>query len=96
MIEESVFDVVERVLSERPECRDNYNLLIIEVWRTMGLEIEVDWKNLSNATSSESITRACRKIQEGKHFPSEAVMKKRREREFQIRNQMTRDSWKYL
>ena len=95
MIEESVFEVVERMLSEHPECRDNYNLLIVQVWRAMGLEVEVDWKGLGNATSSESITRACRKIQEGKHFPSEAVMKKRKEREWQIRNQMVSDR-KYM
>jgi len=94
MIEETVFEVVEKVLEEHPACRDNYNLLIVQVWRAMGLEVEVDWKDLSNATSSESITRACRKIQEGKHFPSEAVYRKRKEREFQIHNQFSNK--KYL
>ena len=94
MIEESVFEVVEKTLENHPATRDNYNLLIVQVWRAMGLEVEVDWKGLASATSSESITRACRKIQEGKHFPSEAVYRKRMEREFQIRNQFS--DTKYL
>jgi len=89
MIEEGVFEVVERVLDKHPATRDNYNLLIVSVWREMGLEVEVAWVDLAKATSSESITRACRKIQEGKHFPSEAIMKRRKEREWQIRNQMS-------
>jgi len=59
----TVKEYVEYVLKETPETRDNYNLLVIETLRTMGLNIKVNETIIKTMPSIETITRVCREIQ---------------------------------
>lgn len=74
-----VKDAVEEVMTQDPKTRDHDSWLILQVLRKMGYKVYIDYSDLKNMPSFESITRARRYIQntEGKLVPSEKVDKRR-------------------
>lgn len=81
-------DYVEEVLKENPKTRDNYNLLVIQTLRKLGLTIEVNESILETMPSIETITRVCREIQnqEQRLTPSESVKERRERKEKEFSN----------
>lgn len=77
-----VKDKVARVLSQKPETRDNDKLLMLYVWQIEGLNLsESQLKVWKNASSPESIRRMRQKFQEeGEFKASEDVEQKRYEK----------------
>jgi len=61
-----IYDLVKDILEEKPDCRDSDKRLIWTVWNRKGLTSNgfITWEQFAKATSSESITRARRKVQE--------------------------------
>lgn len=76
-----VKDKVERVLSQKPETRDNDKLLMLYVWQIEGLNLsDSQLKKWKEVSSPESIRRMRQKMQEeGKYRASEEVEQKRYE-----------------
>lgn len=63
----NTYDIVKDILIEFKDCRDSDKRLLWEFWKRSGLttpEGTISYSNYLNATSSESITRARRKVQE--------------------------------
>ena len=56
-------DVVHEVMTQDPKTRNSDKWLIIQVLRKLGFKIYVDYKDLKNMPSFESITRVRRDIQ---------------------------------
>lgn len=83
-----VKDKVARVLSQKPETRDNDKLLMLYVWQIEGLHLsDSQLEKFKNASSPESIRRMRQKMQEeGQYRASEAVEQKRYELYEQTRN----------
>ena len=73
-------DLVEKILELSPDCRDDDMLLLVEVWKSQGVLIDLDRVELDVMFSAESITRARRKLQndEGKFPPTVYAVAKRR------------------
>ena len=76
-------DYVEEVLKEDYEARNNYNYLVIQTLKKMGLKIEVDWEVLMTLPSIETITRECRQIQnaESRLMPNQNTRQRRDRKE---------------
>ena len=56
--------LVEEVLSSAPQTRASDALLVLEVWRRLGLELTPDQVQMAlSLPSSETITRCSRKFQ---------------------------------
>jgi hypothetical protein len=74
-----VKDKVERVLSLKPETRDNDKLLMLYVWQIEGLNLsENQLKKWKEVSSPESIRRMRQKMQEdGMYRASEKVEEQR-------------------
>lgn len=83
-----VKDKVERVLSQKPETRDNDKLLMLYVWQIEGLNLsDSQLKKWKEVSSPESIRRMRQKFQEeGEYKASEEVEQKRYELYEQTRN----------
>lgn len=83
-----VKDKVERILSQKPETRDNDKLLMLYVWQIEGLNLsDSQLKKWKEVSSPESIRRMRQKMQEeGKYRASEEVEQKRYELYEQTRN----------
>lgn len=82
------YDLVKEILVEFPDCRNSDKRLLWEFWTRSGLTTSaglIHYSNFMRATSSESITRARRKVQE--HFPelgsNKAVQKEKDKKEDQ-------------
>ena len=60
---ESIKQIVEEVLVEDPEARDNDIWLIIQVLRKLKFKIYIDYSQLNKIPSFETITRCRRLIQ---------------------------------
>ena len=73
-------DLVESVLSRDESCRDDDKLLLFEVWKAQGVDVDLDNVEIETMFNAESITRARRKIQnnEGKFPPTSYAVAKRR------------------
>jgi hypothetical protein len=56
--------IVEEVLRTNDKARNSDKWLIIEVLKKMGFKIFIDYKQLSDMPSFETITRCRRKLQE--------------------------------
>ena len=71
--------LVERVLSQKPEARDDDKALMLEVWEMQGLCFsETQKKAFRRASSPESIRRTRQKFQqEGEYKASEKVEEQR-------------------
>jgi hypothetical protein len=78
-----VKDYVEKVLNEDDKTRNNYNWLVIQTLRKMGLNIEVDEEILLTMPSIETITRECREIQnaENRLMPNQRTRERRDRKE---------------
>jgi hypothetical protein len=62
-----VYDQVKEILVDRSECRDSDKKLLWTYWKRTGLITDqgtISYDSYLNATSSETITRSRRKIQE--------------------------------
>lgn len=69
-----LFDRVYRIMQQYPTTRDSDRLLLIEVWRTQGLELTAEQQQkFMGVASAESVTRARRKIQETEFKPTKHV-----------------------
>lgn len=81
-------EIVEKVLSERPETRDNDRLLILQVWEEQGLVLTPEQKHIfKNIASSETIRRTRQLLQEGGEYEaSENVSKSRQALEVETRS----------
>lgn len=75
-------DLVEKILAEKPETRDNDRLLMLYVWKNQGLHLnDMQIAAFKQAASPESIRRTRQKLQEqGKYRASEQVEQERYER----------------
>ena len=73
-------DLVEIVLSRDESCRDDDKLLLLEVWKAQGVDVDLDNVEIETMFNAESITRARRKIQnnECKFPPTSYAVAKRR------------------
>jgi hypothetical protein len=71
--------LVERVLSQKPEARDDDKLLMLEIWEMQGLCFsETQKKAFRRASSPESIRRTRQKLQEeGQYKASKEVEEQR-------------------
>lgn len=85
---ETIKEVVREVLEENPKCRNSDKFLILQTLRKMGFKIYIDYNDLDNIPSFETITRCRRFIQnkEGKYIPNKQVdkMRNRRQQENKI------------
>lgn len=82
-----IYDLVKQILEENPDTRNSDKKLIWKVWEVLdltGLDVII-YDNFMKAPSSESITRARRKIQE-LHPSLQATESVRRQRQ-QIEDQ---------
>jgi hypothetical protein len=71
--------LVERVLQQKPEARDDDKTLMLEVWQMQGLYLsESQLKAFRKASSPESIRRTRQKFQQdGEYTASEKVEEQR-------------------
>ena len=81
-------ETVEKVLSERPETRDNDRLLIMKVWEEQGLVLTPEQKHIfKNIASPETIRRTRQLLQEGGEYEaSEKVSSARQGLEAETRS----------
>ena len=56
--------VVKSLLETENKCRESDKWLIIETLRSLGFKIYIDYKEIPNMPSFETITRCARKIKE--------------------------------
>jgi len=68
----TIKQVVKNTMSNDVRCRNSDKWLILETLRAMGFNIYIDYKQLKNMPSFESITRARRHVQnsEGLFLPT--------------------------
>ena len=60
---EKIKRVVEELLKEDPRCRNDDKWLIIQTLKKLGFSFYIDYRDLEDIPSFESITRCKRKIQ---------------------------------
>ncbi|MFW5902401.1 MAG: hypothetical protein ACOCTT_00765 [archaeon] len=78
----SLRDTVKKVLREDERARNSDKWLVIMVLREMGFDIYVDYHQMDDMPSFESITRCRRKIQEkGKYLANDDVRNEREKNE---------------
>jgi len=80
---QKIKDVVEEILKEDTRARNSDTWLIFQTLRAMGFNIFIDFKQLREMPSFETITRSRRYIQnnEGKYLSDEQMIKLRKEQE---------------
>jgi len=80
-------EIVSGVLSECEKSRNSDTLLILQTLRKMGFKIYIDYKEIGEMPSFESITRVRRKLQneEGLFLATEDVDTLRKENEKRYR-----------
>jgi ABC-type thiamine transport system ATPase subunit len=61
---EQLTETIKVILEEHPEARNSDKFLIIEVLRALGFKIYIDYKEINDMPSFESITRIRRLLQE--------------------------------
>lgn len=85
---ETIKNVVEEVMTLDPKTRNNDKWLILQVMRKLGFKIYVDYADLKEMPSFESITRIRRFIQntEGKLLPDKATDYQRNKMEENYKN----------
>lgn len=90
-------DYVEEILKEDYEARNNYNYLVVQTLKKMGLKIEVDWEVLMTLPSIETITRVCREIQneEGRLMPNQNTRQRRDRKEKQYKENYKKEILNY-
>jgi len=84
----TIKNIVEDMLLEDEEARNNDTWLIIKVLRVLGHEININQNDLKEMPSFETITR-CRRLiqnQEGKFPPREDVDRLRNQREEEFKS----------
>lgn len=82
----SIKQIVENILKEDERARNSDKWLIIETLRGMGFKIFIDYRELENMPSFETITRCRRKINEElKYLPNENIQRFRDHRQEEIK-----------
>lgn len=81
-------DIVRQALKEDPGSRDSDMWLIINVLRRMGFKIYIDYHEIANMPSLETITRVRRQIQntDGEFLPSPEVDEHRNKKEIEYKD----------
>lgn len=89
---DNIRNTVIEVLREDPRARDSDKWLIIQVLRKLGINIYLDYSQLKDMPSFESITRCRRSIQnqEGLYPPSQEIDTQRGKQQQQFRQQYAR------
>lgn len=84
---EKAEDLVEAVLKNVPEARENDMALLAVVWQMQGLKLTPEqFKQMKRCLPAETITRARRKIQqEGKYMPNKHKYEQRKLLEEEVR-----------
>ena len=87
MNNDNIRDVVNDVLREDVRARDSDTWLILQVLRKLGIKIFIDYSQLPDMPSFETITRCRRFIQntEGLYLPSQDVQEYREIKETNYR-----------
>lgn len=87
---ETIMGTVKSIMERDERARNDDKFLIISVLRAMGFKIYIDYKDLPNIPSFESITRARRKLQEihSELAPQEHIEVARSNKEQKIRELM--------
>lgn len=88
-----IYNKVHSVLSNNIATRSNDKLLMLDIWELEGLRLSPEQRQaFMHVTSSETITRTRRKIQEsGKFLANEQTAQARREAEYQVFNEVMSD-----
>lgn len=90
---EELKDMVLRIATKYPQTRDNYPMLVIQVWLEQGIIYTskkggyyIPYKHIKDITSTESITRTYRKLCEShpEIKPSEKVQEYREDNEAEM------------
>lgn len=83
---------VKDILKDDERTRNNDTWLIIRVLRNMGFKIYIDYHEIKEMPSFETITRCRRKIQneDNQFLPKEDIDKQRKRREDDIRSNINR------
>lgn len=97
MTSETIENGVAKVLHDHPEARNSYNWLWYWYCKDIaGIQLYVPFEALNQGLipSVESITRACRKVQndQARYKPSFEVQQSRAEKETQVREWATKKS----
>lgn len=85
--------VVEEVLRDLPETREDYKTLVRKVYERYGLFLtEEQIAKLQKCPTSESITRVARKIwEEGNYLPSKSTQKRRMDEDMKYTKTINKD-----
>lgn len=91
-MKENVRNTVIEVLREYPKARDSDIWLIIEVLRKLGVNIFIDYSQIPDMPSLETITRHRRDLQntQGLYLPSEEVDEARKQNEIKFRREFNK------
>jgi hypothetical protein len=83
----TIKDLVQELLDNDERCRGDDKWLILRVLRKLGFKIYVEYRDLADMPSFETITRCRRKIQEEKpdSSPSEEILLSREKRQEDFR-----------
>ena len=84
----TIKQIVEDILAEDSKARNNDTWLVIQVLRKIGFKVFIDYRNLEDLPSFETIIRCRRFIQnkEGRFIPREDIDGLRNKREGEYRN----------
>jgi hypothetical protein len=83
---QTIKEVVKNTILTDPRCADDDKWLIISVLRELGIKMFIDYKQLAEMPSFETITRCRRKLmEEGEIQPTKEVIDLREERREYIR-----------
>ena len=89
-----VKDVVRECLESDVKCRNSDKWLTVKVLQKMGYNIYIDYTQLAQMPSFESIRRTRQKFQEnGEFMPMDEIFIERRRQEYQMRMAMVQE-WK--
>jgi len=92
MFNDNIRNTVLEVLREDPKTRDSDKWLIIQVLRKLGIKVYLDYSQLNDMPSFESITRCRRSIQnqEGLYPPTKEIEEQRGKHQEEYRQQYSR------
>lgn len=98
MDEQKIKDVVHTVLKKDSQARNNDKWLILQTLRHMGFKIWIDYEDLEQMPSFETITRSRRYIQNslGECLPCEEVDEMRTEAQEYNKRIWKNGEWEYV
>lgn len=89
---DNIRNIIIEVLREDPRARDSDKWLIIQVLRRLGIDIYIDYSQLNDMPSFETITRHRRFLQnnEGLYPPKPEVDEQRNKQRSEFKQQYSR------